>query len=386
MVAVVVGLGMGAAGFASGGPAEPAVALPPMVVTASRAPVALERLPLAVDRLEGAALEAPTALTVDDALRVSPAFSLFRRTGSLTAHPTAQGVSLRGIGPSGASRSLVLLDGLPLNDPFGGWVAWSKVPRLSLGTAEIVRGGGSAVWGSAAIGGTVQLLSRPMSPGTGRVLGEAGSAGLARVEMLGDVSAGQGRLRAGGRWFRTDGWHAIREDQRGGIDRRLDSRHWLAHAAWEGELREGMVLRIGGRAFDERRGNGTPYTGNTSEEAAAHFALAGEVAPDVTVQILGYGQRQRFASRFSSVAADRESERPALDQHDVPADAWGASAVASWRHPDGALTTLGGDWRAVSGETREDYFYSGSGFLRRRHAGGDQWTGGLFAAHQRDIG
>ena len=68
------------------------------------------------------------ALTLDDFLRRVPGFTLFRRTSSLVAHPTAQGVSLRGVGPSGASRSLVLADGIPLNDPFGGWVYWSRVP------------------------------------------------------------------------------------------------------------------------------------------------------------------------------------------------------------------------------------------------------------------
>ena len=57
-------------------------------------------------------------------------FSLFRRSGSRYANPTSQGVSLRGLGASGARRALVLVDGLPLNDPFGGWVYWARVPRL----------------------------------------------------------------------------------------------------------------------------------------------------------------------------------------------------------------------------------------------------------------
>jgi outer membrane receptor protein involved in Fe transport len=62
------------------------------------------------------------AVAADDVLRQVPTFSLFRRTSSLAAHPTTQGVSLRGIGPSGVSRTLVLIDDVPFNDPFGGWV------------------------------------------------------------------------------------------------------------------------------------------------------------------------------------------------------------------------------------------------------------------------
>ena len=77
---------------------------------------------------------APVAL--DDVLRQIPGFTLFRRSGSRTANPTAQGPSLRGIGGSGASRALVLADGVPLNDPFGGWVAWGRVPRLALAQAD----------------------------------------------------------------------------------------------------------------------------------------------------------------------------------------------------------------------------------------------------------
>ena len=48
------------------------------------------------------------------------------------AQPTTQGVSLRGIGPSGQSRTLVLLDGVPFNDPFGGWVYWTRVPLMAV--------------------------------------------------------------------------------------------------------------------------------------------------------------------------------------------------------------------------------------------------------------
>src|SRR4030095_3445806 len=74
-------------------------------------------------------LSTTAALTVDDALRQIPGFSLFRRSGSRTANPTSQGVSLRGVGASGASRAVVLADGIPINDPFGGWVLLGRGPR-----------------------------------------------------------------------------------------------------------------------------------------------------------------------------------------------------------------------------------------------------------------
>ena len=98
--------------------------------------------------------------TVDDLLRQVPGFSLFRRSSSLVTHPTTQGLSLRGIGPSGTSRALVLVDGVPANDPFGGWVYWSRIPMQGIEQIEVVRGGGSSAWGNYALGGVVHVLTR----------------------------------------------------------------------------------------------------------------------------------------------------------------------------------------------------------------------------------
>ena len=131
------------------------LSLPPMVVSAGRVEQRLSDVPTHTTVLTREDIERSSAQTVDDLLREVPGFSLFRRSSSLVANPTTQGVSLRGIGPSGVSRTLVLLDGVPLNDPFGGWVYWSKVPLESIERIEIVRGGGSALYGNYALGGVI---------------------------------------------------------------------------------------------------------------------------------------------------------------------------------------------------------------------------------------
>ena len=120
-----------AAPAASAKPEAP-VRLEPVVVSAGRVEQALQDVPANVTVLTRDDIERSAARTVDDLLRQIPGFSLFRRSSSLVANPTTQGVSLRGIGPSGVSRTLVLLDGVPLNDPFGGWVYWSRVPLESV--------------------------------------------------------------------------------------------------------------------------------------------------------------------------------------------------------------------------------------------------------------
>src|SRR5207253_5815369 len=115
----------------------PAARLEDVTVTATRSEQRLGDVPASVSILRGDEIRQSPAVVADDVLRQIPTFSLFRRTSSLSSHPTAQGVSLRGIGPSGVSRTLVLIDGVPFNDPFGGWVYWSRVRLESTERIEI---------------------------------------------------------------------------------------------------------------------------------------------------------------------------------------------------------------------------------------------------------
>jgi outer membrane receptor for Fe3+-dicitrate len=105
-----------------------------VVVTATRTEEPLIDSVGLVSAFDTEDLARSPALVIDDQLRRVPGFSLFRRSSSLYSHPTAQGVSLRGIGPSGASRSLVLWNGIPLNDPYGNWIYFNRLPQLSMGT------------------------------------------------------------------------------------------------------------------------------------------------------------------------------------------------------------------------------------------------------------
>src|SRR6185295_7252119 len=150
-------------------------------------------------------------LTLDDQLRRIPGFSLLRRSGSLSAHPTSQGVSLRGLGPSGASRTLVLFDGAPLNDPFGGWVYWDRLPLSALDSVEVSRGALSQLYGSAAMGGAVQLLPRPPGPDTLEVTARGGDRSTRDVEVFAADAAANGDwgYTLAGRLFRTDGFYIL---------------------------------------------------------------------------------------------------------------------------------------------------------------------------------
>ncbi len=172
------------------------------------------------------------ALTIDDVLRQVPGFSLFRRSGGLTTNPTAQGVSLRGVGASGASRALVLLDGVPLNSPFGGWVYWNRVPRVNIENVSVQNGGNSSLYGCGALGGVVNITSETRW-GTGLdVEVSAGNEGTAVTSFTAGKILGDWAIVAAGQALHTNGYVLVPENQRGSVDTAAGNRRsrWLDHS------------------------------------------------------------------------------------------------------------------------------------------------------------
>ncbi len=361
--------------------------LDPLTVSATRDPEPRSQVPFTVEEVTPDAFTDTSSLTADDVLRGSPDFSLFRRNDSLTANPTSQGVSLRGLGPSGASRTLVLLDGVPLNDPFGGWVPWSMVPVDSLARAEIVPGGGASAWGNEALAGVIQLFSREPAAGTGDVLLRAGSFGTWAADLSAAVAAGSGVLSLSAEDFGTDGTVLIAPAGRGPIDIDAASRHDVETARWRGTV-GAVTAAVTLRRYSEWRDNGTPYQQNDLREVFGSVDLSGPLPAHGTWDLTAYLQGQQAAQTFSSVNLARTAETPASDQFGVPATAGGVAATASFADATGGLTTVGADTRDIRGETREDYAYAaGSGtYLDQRYAGGRQDFAGLFAERSQPLG
>ena len=142
------------------------VDLPPLVdvvtVEAARLPPSPADKAFSIVTIDGEAIA--TAPRLDEALTSTPGVQLFRRTSSQASNPTTQGISVRSIAGSGASRALVTLDGVPQNDPFGGWVLWTGLPTIAVEQARIVRGAGAGPYGAGALTGTIQLSERTRAP------------------------------------------------------------------------------------------------------------------------------------------------------------------------------------------------------------------------------
>ena len=355
----------------------------------SPAPTRLEPVVVTPTRLEQQAGDAPASVTVisredvrqsasqtvDDLLRQVPGFSLFRRTSSVVGHPTTQGLSLRGIGPSGTSRALVLLDGVPINDPFGGWVYWNRIPLQSIEQIEVVHGGGSSVWGNGALGGVVHVLTRRPVERAAFFEASYGSYDTRNFDLLLTEAKGPLRLSLEGNYFDTGGYPIVKESRRGAIDIDATSRHSTFNGRVELVDSPDLSLFASGNYFDEDRGNGTPLQFNRT--GAGAFATGGRLRAGDFGELAAavYGHFQEFRSTFSTQAADRNSETLALDQT-VPSTS--AGGYLQWSRRFGShLVASGGDIRWVDGETQEKVYVSGA-FARTRIAGGEQLIGGVF--------
>jgi outer membrane receptor protein involved in Fe transport len=365
--------------LSSEAPPEPAA--PPMVeiteevtVTATRTERRLADTAASVVVLSSEELESTAAGTIDDALRQVPGFSLFRRSGSRFANPTTQGVSLRGLGASGASRALVLADGIPLNDPFGGWVYWGRVPRLSLGRVEVLRGAGSDLYGSAALGGVVQLLRREPSEPAFAVEASYGERETPEASLFIAERWGNWAASLGAESFRTDGYIPVEPAARGAVDTPAASRHSSVDLTLERRVGEDGRVFLRGSWFDEERDNGTRLQVNDTTIRQASLGLDGSTGGG-WLSLRAWGSDQDYFQTFTAVASDRNSESLTREQR-VPAESLGGSAQWTRTLGDRHGLVAGLDLREVSGTSDELIF--GGPVLRSTVAGGTQSMGGLF--------
>ena len=355
-------------------PEEP-VRLPPVVVTPSRLEQKADDVPAAVTVVDREDIRESPSQTLDDLLRQVPGFSLFRRTSSVVGHPTTQGLSLRGIGPSGTSRALVLMDGVPLNDPFGGWVYWNRVPLPGIEQVEVVRGGGSSVWGNYALGGVVQVVGRRPTGRSAALEASYGTEDTSNLDLLVTETAGPFRILLEGNRYDTGGYPIVKDSRRGSIDIDAESTHHVFNGRVEWHVSPEATFWVSGNYYDEERLNGTALQVNDTTSGIA--ALGGRLqSGDDEWRFTTYANWQEFHSTFTTQAADRNSEVLALDQT-VPTTSAGGSLQWS-RRLDRHLFSLGGDVRWVTGETHERVFVAGI-FRRTRTAGGEQIVGGVFA-------
>jgi outer membrane receptor protein involved in Fe transport len=310
--------------------------------------------------------------TLDDALRNVAGFSLFRRSGSRVANPTSQGVSLRGVGASGASRALVLYDEVPLNDPFGGWVYWSRVSPEVVSAVEISQSGGSDFYGDQALAGVIKLERRALASSL-RLTSAGGSLGSFSQSASGGWRLGPVVASGFFDLASTDGYRLVPTDLRGRVDTPANARHSSGELRLAGSWKNALIF-VRGSGFGERRHNGTPLQTNDTQLYGLAAGLD-RIVGNGNLVVRFDGSGQSYNQSFSSIAADRNSETLSRLQH-VPAQQFGARAVwgKSWHAHD---LSFGGDVRQTRGVTEETIFVAGAA-SSQVFAGGRQIDAGGF--------
>ncbi|HLF83079.1 MAG TPA: TonB-dependent receptor [Blastocatellia bacterium] len=347
-----------------------------MTVTASRTEARISDTAASVAVLSSEDLSTTSALTLDDALRQVPGFSLLRRSGSRTANPTSQGVSFRGVGPSGASRAVVLADGVPINDPFGGWVYWGRVPREALSRIEVVQGGASSLYGTAALGGVVNLIGR-----------DARESALSFETSYGNQQTPDFSLFAGSRlfqWaaqlsaeaFHTDGYVLVDKADRGTVDTKAGAEHTTLELTLERLLADRGRVFLRGSLFDESRENGTPLQTNNTYIRQGSLGTDLQSARAGSFTARAFALTQIYNQDFTSIAANRNSETLTRSQR-VPAQQVGV--LTQWSRAVGSRQTLvaGVDAREVRGASDELVFVGGR-VTSSIGSGGRERTVGVF--------
>ena len=337
-----------------------------VTVTAYRSPLGMLESPTTTRLLTQANLSSTAAVTLDGQLRQLPGVELFRRSSSLVANPTSQGISLRGLGSTSASRTLVTQDDVPLNDPLGGWIHWQEPPELAVASVELVRGGASDLYGSSAIGGVVNLVSARPTSTRSELKSSYGMEGTFDDSLLLETKHGPWGVLAAGGLLGTEGYIQEAPSQRGPVDvnSNVHSQNGMMLAEHDrGPLR----LLVRGSGFNEDRGNGTPYQINGTR--LYRYATGGDwQAPRAgTLGVRLYGAEESFHQTFSSISNLPNTANPNCSYRCgevptrysvVPDNELGAAA--HWNQPLGAglLVVAGADVHDVRIWDREQTYGS----------------------------
>lgn len=311
---------------------------------------------------------------IEDALSSLAGFQQFRRSDSRSANPSAQGVTLRALGGNATSRALVLLDGVPMTDPFFGYIPLSAIAPERLASARITRGGGSGPFGAGALAGTIELTSadaQMLAPVSSHFLMD--NRGETEASATLALRLGTGFAMLSGRWDRGAGFWTTPRDQRTAASARARYDSWSMQWRAVAPIADRLELQASGLVFDDRRQLRFKGADSASQGQDASIRLVNHGA--WAFDALAYVQ----ARNFRNIVISSTRFRPVLDQRNTPAT--GAGAKFELRPPVGGnhVFRVGADYRRSWGKLHEDAISAFSGAVtERRSAGGTNTDLGLF--------
>lgn len=286
---------------------------------------------------------------IEDSLASVAGFQQFRRSDSRASNPSAQGVTLRALGGNATSRTLVLLDGVPMADPFFGYIPLSAIAPERLASARITRGGGSGAFGSGAVAGTIDLTSAG-ADALGLFKGAALIDDRGETELSGTLAPklGSGFAVVSGRWDRGQGYWTTPTEQRVPASVRAHYESWNAGVRAVAPLTADIELQARVAAFEDNR---------TLRFKGADTGMSGQ---DASLRLVGRGAWQFDALAYlqsrdfhNVVVASSPPYAPTLDQTSTPSTGTGAKFEVRPPIGGGHVLRLGGDWRVAQGTGKE---------------------------------
>ncbi|MCU1325680.1 MAG: TonB-dependent receptor [Bryobacterales bacterium] len=143
-----------------------------VTVTGTRTATELDKSPVSTSLITREEIETRNLNQVDQALSLVEGVNAARAKGPSDSD---FGVGLRGFaGTGGQYRTLVLLDGQPMNDSYIGNVNWALIPINELSRVEVARGPFSSLYGGNAMGGVINLITRPVEHRVIELFGQYG--------------------------------------------------------------------------------------------------------------------------------------------------------------------------------------------------------------------
>jgi outer membrane receptor protein involved in Fe transport len=321
---------------------------------------------------------------IEDVLGNVAGFQQFRRSDSRSSNPSAQGVTLRALGGNATSRAQVLLDAVPLADPFFGYIPLSAIAPERLASIRVTRGGGTGPFGAGALAGAIELESADAAT-LGLFSGSAMLNDREEAEISGTVAPqlGRGFAVVSGRWDRGKGFFTTPVSQRvpATVRARFDS--WSASARVVQPVGDNLEVQVRGLAFeDERvlRFRGAD-TGSKGEDISARLVSRGPWQVDA----VAYAQWRNF---HNTVISSNLPNRRTLDQRDTPSSGQGGKIEVRPPVGGGHTLRLGADYRRSEGDLIEDAYANtpANNLTATRFAGGVNTDFGLFVEDDWEIG
>jgi outer membrane cobalamin receptor len=328
-----------------------------VVVTATRSERSISEIPESVSVVSAQAIADTPGEALDDILRRSASVDLPNAT-SYQLHPTADNISMRGLG---GIRALVLLDGVPMNDPFFGYLQWSRVPLELVKQVEIVRGGGATLWGNYAMGGVINIRTREPTADELSLEGSDGSFNTYRANAFGSyLLSDTARVALSAGRNHTDGFMQIGPDVRGPVD--VPTEFTSNNAAFRGSVDLTSSLKASAHVdyFDNDQTLQTRLSHNAQHTWNYAGSLQQDLTKDAELTLTAFGSDSTFTTdNTGGFDGIPENQAEFLENvHRTPVKDVGVSLVWSHAINWGWLRSysMGTDYHRIAGEDISDIF------------------------------